>query len=111
MMRRVVSLSAALGAAIATVLAMLGVVLNTFFQGGPFHWHDWLDWVYIILWPFSLGTIGADNASAFEQTLLALLLISLNAVLYAALGFGAWCAAKLIAIVSAGFGKHRRARL
>jgi hypothetical protein len=51
------------------------------------HVHYDLDMLYVMLWPASLGLMATENASAVHQVLIVLVLSTMNAALYFAIGF------------------------
>lgn len=70
---------ASFGLGVALVLASLPYLVNANVA------YD-LDVLYLILWPASLGLLGADNANGIHRLLIILALAIVNAILYFMLG-------------------------
>jgi hypothetical protein len=72
---------ATVGFGVALALSALAYSLNAA------HVHYDLDLLYVMLWPASLGLMATENARVVHQVLIVLVLSTMNAALYFAIGF------------------------
>jgi hypothetical protein len=97
-----------LGSTVALLLFILGIFLNKYNHGLP----GCLQQIYIIIWPFSIGLLGLDRATAIDLGSYVVLafLISGNGMFYAVICFWICCVVKLVSFGKRVFARHKIGR-